>query len=151
MARYAERFLETLPVANDSSVLREVRRAVYLFLPMGRATIELVAQGVGLNVRTLQRQLEDAGSTFSDLLNEVRRDLALRYMQNENYPLGRVAELLGYAMPSSFTRWFTAQFGMAPAVWRAENTRKPAPPPRPEAPGGRTRRKGATPPTPERR
>lgn len=151
MARYAERFLETLPVANDSSVLREVRRAVYLFLPMGRATIELVAQGVGLNVRTLQRQLEDAGSTFSDLLNEVRRDLALRYMQNENYPLGRVAELLGYAMPSSFTRWFTAQFGIAPAVWRAENTRKPTAPLRSEAPGGRTRRKGATHPTPERR
>jgi AraC-like DNA-binding protein len=126
MARYAQRFLETLPGANELSVLRDVRRAIYLFLPMGRATIELVAQGVGLNVRTLQRQLDDAGSSFSDLLNEVRRDLALRYMQNANYPLGRVAELLGYAMPSSFTRWFTTQFGMPPAQWRAEQARKSA-------------------------
>jgi len=124
MARYAERFLETLPVANDLSVLRDARRAIYLFLPMGRATIELVAQGVGLNVRTLQRQLEESGVTFSDLLNEVRRDLALRYIQNEHYPLGRIAELLGYAMPSSFTRWFTAQFGMAPAQWRTEHSRR---------------------------
>lgn len=140
MARYAERFLETLPVANDSSVPRDVRRAIYLFLPMGRATIELVAQGVGLNVRTLQRQLEEADVTFSDLLNEVRRDLALRYMQNDNYPLGRVAELLGYAMPSSFTRWFTTQFGMAPAVWRAENRRKPTGASRSAASGASERR-----------
>ncbi|WP_332678394.1 AraC family transcriptional regulator [Brevundimonas sp.] len=144
MARYAERFLETLPVPNDLSVLRDARLAIYLFLPMGRATIELVAQAVGLNVRTFQRQLEEAGSTFSDLLTEVRRDLALRYIQNERYPLGRVAELLGYAMPSSFTRWFTAQFGMAPAQWRAENIRKRAALVRPGEPHGRNRRKRGT-------
>lgn len=135
MARYAERFLESLPVANEMSVVRDVRRAIYLFLPMGRATIEQVAQGVGLNVRTLQRQLDDGGATFSDLLNEVRCDLVLRYMENENHSLGRIAELLGYSMPSSFTRWFTAQFGSPPAQWRAEHLGKPGagrrPPQRP--------------------
>ncbi|MBC6983295.1 AraC family transcriptional regulator [Caulobacter sp. 17J80-11] len=125
MARYAQRFVDSLQSANEPSVVRDVRRAIYLFLPMGRATIELVAQGLGLNVRTLQRQLDDAGSNFSELINEVRRDLALRYMQNEKYALGRIAELLGYSMPSSFTRWFTAQFGTAPAQWRAEHGRKP--------------------------
>jgi AraC-like DNA-binding protein len=106
--------------------VRDVRRAIYLFLPMGRATIEQVAQGVGLNVRTLQRQLDEGGATFSDLLNEVRRDLALRYMENENHSLGRIAELLGYSMPSSFTRWFTAQFGTPPAQWRAEHIARTA-------------------------
>ncbi|KQW82957.1 AraC family transcriptional regulator [Brevundimonas sp. Root1279] len=121
MARYAERFLESLPVANEMSAVRDVRRAIYLFLPMGRATIEQVAQGMGLNVRTLQRQLDEGGATFSELLNEVRRDLALRYMENENHSLGRIAELLGYSMPSSFTRWFAAQFGSPPAQWRVEH------------------------------
>lgn len=119
MAKYAERFIEQLPGANERSVTRDVRRAVYLLLPVGRATIEQVAEGLGLNVRTLQRRLEAAGATFSELVDEVRRDLALRYMDNPYYSLGRVAELLGYSMPSSFTRWFTAQFGMAPAKWRA--------------------------------
>ena len=86
---------------------------------MGRATIEQIAQALGMNVRTLQRRLDDSGRTFSDLINEVRRELVLRYMENSRYPLSRIAELLGYSMLSSFTRWFTAQFGVAPVVWRA--------------------------------
>jgi len=54
----------------------------------------------------------------------VRRDLAMRYMENPNFSLGRVAELLGYSMPSSFTRWFRAEFGQSPAVWRKMNQNK---------------------------
>lgn len=122
MARYARRFVETLPGTNEPSVVLEVRKAIYLLLPMGRATIEQISQGLGLNVRTLQRQLDDAGESFTGLLNVVRRDLAFRYMENKSYSLARVAELLGYAMPSSFTRWFTAQYRMSPAAWRAART-----------------------------
>jgi AraC-like DNA-binding protein len=119
MAKYAERFIETLPAANQQSIVRDVRRAIYMLLPDGRATIDHVAEDLGLNVRTLQRRLEDTGSTFTELVDEARRHLALKYMENHAYSLGRIAELLGYSMPSSFTRWFTAQFGVAPARWRA--------------------------------
>ena len=119
MAKYAERFIAQLPAANPESVVRDVRRAIYLLLPVGRATSEQVAESLGLNLRTLQRRLEDAGATFSDLVDEARRDLVLRYMDNPAYSLARIAELLGYSMPSSFTRWFIAQFGTAPVRWRA--------------------------------
>ncbi|WP_442881951.1 helix-turn-helix domain-containing protein [Duganella sp. S19_KUP01_CR8] len=88
---------------------------------MGRATIEQIAQALGMNVRTLQRRLEDDGANFSDLINEVRRDLVQRYMNNPSYSLARIGDLLGYSMASSFTRWFTAQFGATPAAWRAAN------------------------------
>ncbi len=118
MARYAQRFLESLPGAGEPSLVQDVRKAIYLLLPMGRATIEQVAQAQGMNLRTLQRRLEDEGETFSCLVNGVRRDLVLRYMENPRYSLARIAELLGYAVPSSFTRWFLAQFGKAPAQWR---------------------------------
>ncbi|WP_043257368.1 AraC family transcriptional regulator [Pseudomonas knackmussii] len=124
MVRHARSFVDSLPGASDGSTLNEVRKAIYLFLPMGRATIEQIAQSLGLNVRTLQRRLEDNGVTFSDLINEVRRELVLRYLENPRYTLGRIADLLGYSMPSSFTRWFALQFGMAPAAWRREHGRK---------------------------
>ena len=124
MVRHARSFVDSLPGASDGSTLNEVRKAIYLFLPMGRATIEQIAQSLGLNVRTLQRRLEDNGVTFSDLINEVRRELVLRYLENPRYTLGRIADLLGYSMPSSFTRWFALQFGMAPAAWRREQGRK---------------------------
>ncbi|WP_369959763.1 AraC family transcriptional regulator [Pseudomonas benzenivorans] len=120
MARYAQRYLDSLQSDNESSILFDVRKAIYLLLPMGRATIEQIAQALGMNVRTLQRRLEENHVTFSDLINDVRRDLVTRYMENPSFSLARIADLLGYSMPSSFTRWFAAQFGIPPAAWRAQ-------------------------------
>ncbi|WP_136476060.1 AraC family transcriptional regulator [Pseudomonas sp. DG56-2] len=120
MARLAQRYLDTL-AGGKLSLELEMRKTIYLLLPMGRATIEQVAQTQGMNVRTLQRRLEECGVTFSDLINGVRRDLVIRYLENPNYSLGRIADMLGYSMPSSFTRWFIAQFGMPPASWRSQH------------------------------
>ncbi|MGH8467399.1 MAG: AraC family transcriptional regulator [Pseudomonas sp.] len=121
MARLAQRYLDSLQASGNLSLENEMRKTIYLLLPMGRATIEQVAQTQSMNVRTLQRRLEECGVTFSDLINSVRRDLVIRYLENPNYTLGRIADMLGYSMPSSFTRWFIAQFGKPPALWRAEN------------------------------
>lgn len=117
LARYAEQLLQQLPEAQRSSVAQDVREAIYLLLPMGRANIEQVAQGLGVNVRTLQRQLDEEQATFSDLINAVRRELAVRYIENTPHSLGHIAELLGYSTQTSFTRWFKAEFGMAPTQW----------------------------------
>lgn len=120
MASHAQRLLEGLPGANEISIVLEVRKAIYLMLPIGRATIEQVAQGLGLNVRTLQRQLEGAGKVFSEMVGGVRRDLVVHYLDNPSYSLGRIAELLGYSAYGSFVRWFEAQFGMTPTQWRGK-------------------------------
>lgn len=123
MARYAQSYLDSLQSHEGPSMLFEVRKAIYLLLPMGRATIEQIAQTQGMNVRTLQRRLKEDGCAFNDLINDVRRDLVLRYLDNPNYSLSRIADMLGYSMASSFTRWFISQFDMPPAVWRT--THKP--------------------------
>lgn len=125
LATYAERFIASLPDKSEHSVVLDARKSIFLLLPVGRATIDQVAQTLGMNVRTLQRRLEQSETVFSELVNEVRRELVLRYMANSHYSLGRVAELLGYSVPSSFTRWFTTQFGCAPARWRADHQRRP--------------------------
>ncbi|CAB3803651.1 HTH-type transcriptional regulator VirS [Paraburkholderia caffeinitolerans] len=124
MARHAQRLLEGLPGAREPSVVLEVRKAIYLLLPVGRATIEQVAQGLGMNVRTLQRQLESAGMVFSDMVNGVRRDLVVHYMENKSHSLGHIAEALGYSAYGSFVRWFEAQFGMTPSQWRSAKSAK---------------------------
>lgn len=115
MASYAQSFVDTLPRPGVRSVVQDVRRAVYLMLPMGRASLEQIASGFGMNERTLQRQLDAAGVSFSSIVNDVRRELAQRYVEHTDHAMGRVAALLGYANLSSFTRWFTAQFGHAPS------------------------------------
>jgi AraC-like DNA-binding protein len=120
LARYAEQLLQSLPKAQDRSTSMEVREAIYVLLPMGRATVEQVAQKLGVNVRTLQRQLEDDGATFSQVINAVRRELAVRYVQSGQHSLGHVAELLGYSTQTSFTRWFKSEFGVAPREWQPD-------------------------------
>lgn len=121
MARYAQSFIDAIPGGNTSSIVLDVRKSIYLLLPMGRASIEQIARTLGMNVRTLQRRLMEDGETFSGLINAVRMELAQRYIANPKYPLGRIAELLGYSNHSAFTRWFIAQFKQTPQEVRAQN------------------------------
>ena len=93
-------------------------------LPLGRISIAEVAQTVGMNVRTLQRRLAAEDTQFSDLVDRVRRDLAVRYLANPNTSMSEISRLLGYDRLSSFTRWFSSEFGVAPSRWR---TRDPLP------------------------
>lgn len=121
MARHAKRYLDMLmPAPADGSVSERARRSLYLLLPAGRATLEQVAANLGLAPRSLQRQLEREGRSFAIMLNEVRRELALRYLASPAHSVGSVARMTGYATPSSFSRWFVTEFGMSPAQWRAE-------------------------------
>ncbi len=131
MARFAEQFIESIPSVSARSVALDVRKAIYTMLPTGKASIAYIAQSLGLGVHTLQRRLADEGESFTDLLHTVRCDLAERYIDNPQYSLARISELLGYGSPTSFTRWFISRFGVAPNVWRQrrrQRVRRKAPP-----------------------
>lgn len=119
LVRFAESLAEPLNAAGADAIVMDVRKAIYLLLPLEQASIENVARHLHLSVRTLQRNLDAAGSTFSALVDDVRHDLALRYIANARYSMGRIAALLGYTRQSSFTHWFSARFGMTPRAWRS--------------------------------
>jgi AraC-like DNA-binding protein len=120
MARHAQRYIEMLVPDAAGSLVERARRALYLLLPAERATLEHLGDNLGLHPRALQRTLVKEGKTFASLLNDVRRELALRYLSNPTQSISAIAQMVGYATPSSFTRWFCAEFGVAPAAWRAE-------------------------------
>jgi len=122
MARHARQLLHLVPIDSAEDAVNErVRRAITLLLPSGRATIDQVAAQLGMSARSLQRRLDDEGHQFGDLLGWVRRELATAYLANSAHPITMIAGLLGYASPSSFTRWFAATFGVSPHAWRAEH------------------------------
>jgi len=118
LVRYAESLADSLNVTGADSTPLEVRKAIYLLLPLEQATVERVAGHLHLSVRTMQRQLELAHTSFSELLEEVRRELAVRYMGNPSYPIGRGPALLAYSQQGSFTNWFSSRFGVTPRDWR---------------------------------
>jgi AraC-like DNA-binding protein len=119
MAAHAQRlFAMAQPAPRDISTQERVSRAISLLLPVGRATLEGVADSLSCGARALQRTLEKEGSSFGILLNKARRELALRYLANDSQSITSVAELTGYSSSSSFARWFSSEFGIAPRDWR---------------------------------
>lgn len=121
LVRYAQTMVETSLQNRPASIAQHVRKAIYMMLPSGTATCICIAQGLGRSVRTLQRELSEEGLSFSDLLTEVRSELAQRYVRNSEYSVGRIASMLGYNSHSAFTRWFATLFGCPPEAWRAKN------------------------------
>mgnify|MGYP003476914217 FL=1 len=81
--------------------------------------MEQVASHLGRDRRTLHRQLQREGESFSSLLDKVRGELALRHLENAQRPLGDIAELLGFSALSAFSRWFSQRFACSPSAWRS--------------------------------
>lgn len=118
LARYARGFLDLQPRTGQDAVGANVRRTIHLLLPKGIFAIEQVGQSLGMSPRTMQRRLMEAGENFSSLVNEVRCELAQRYLGNQRHSVSQVAMLLGFSETSAFSRWFSAQFGRSPTRWR---------------------------------
>jgi AraC-like DNA-binding protein len=76
-----------------------------------------VARLLGLSVRTLQRRLASSGRTWTDVVDSVRRDEAVRLLASPA-PIVEIAARLGYREQTSFTRAFRRWTGSTPANWR---------------------------------
>lgn len=118
MARYAKRLLAQ-SLGKQSRMSARVRQLVVLLLPRGLCRVEVVAQHLGIDRRTVHRQLAAEGTSFSGVVESVRKDLALRYVEGTGQPLLDVAGLLGFASASAFSRWYRGSFGVSAASRRA--------------------------------
>lgn len=119
MAAHAQRFIDMLAEQRPShSVAEQARQAIFLLIARGNATKEKVAENLAIHPRSLQRMLAREGTSFGELLSQARRELALRYLNASTQSVTEIAMLLGYSTVSSFTRWFTEEFGKSPAAWR---------------------------------
>jgi AraC-like DNA-binding protein len=114
IARLAHAMLESSDDATAPMTSR-VRDLVVMLLGTGSCTIERVAEHLGVDRRTIHRHLAREGGTFSLVVDSVRRELAARYVRDQQRSLADVAALLGFGAPSSFSRWYRQNFGVNPA------------------------------------
>jgi len=89
----------------------KARRRVRETLPLGRCSVEELAQHLGVDRRTVHRHLARSGETFSSLVNDVRCELADDYLEGDTGRLTDVAHLLGFSALSAFSRWHKGHFG----------------------------------------
>lgn len=124
MSRHVKQYLEPLLAQSHVTLSEQVRRLVHELLASHHASTDQVASRLGMNRRALHRQLVQEGTTFSSIFDEVRIDLAGRYIEDRGLPLSEVAHLLGFSELSGFSRWFRTEFERSPKSWRqAERNR----------------------------
>jgi AraC-like DNA-binding protein len=116
MERQAERMLAQLP--EESPFIQQMRAAAARLLHEGEPDLPRVAAGLGVNARTVQRRLREAGSGFRQELETVRRLLAETYLRDPRLSVADVAQLLGYSEHSAFSRSYRQWTGLTPQAWR---------------------------------
>jgi AraC-like DNA-binding protein len=118
--RHAQELLARLPQRDDTTA--QVRRLLGDALSGGDPNIVAVARQLGLSARTLQRKLRAEGTAYQDVLDEMRRDLARRYLREREMAVCEVAYLLGFSGPSAFHRAFRRWTGVTPKEFRQTKT-----------------------------
>jgi AraC-like DNA-binding protein len=130
------------PICDEAAKLREtspgslralVESEVQKLLPNGRARRRDVARKLAMSTRTLARKLASEGTTFEDVVDELRRSLALQYITTPNISVSQIAWLLGYEGSTSFNHAFRRWTGGPPSAARVQRL-LPAPA-RPVRPG----------------
>lgn len=115
---YARQFFNAAAVEADRTVADQVRDLIEAQLPTGRCSADQVARSLGVDRRTVHRQLAGSGLTFSALLRVQRVRLAEQLLAYPRLSMTEISDRLGFTEASSFSRWFRAEFGCSPREWR---------------------------------
>jgi AraC-like DNA-binding protein len=104
--------------ATASDLLVRLHRALRLLLLTGEGSGDYVAQQLAMHRRTLHRRLKSQGTTFQQVLDDVRWDVSRQLLVHTRLSLSEVAAASGYADSSTFVRAFHRWSGTTPAKWR---------------------------------
>lgn len=110
--QHAEQLLAELSASRR--FVTRVREHVVAALQAGEPSAEDVARRIKASERTLRRRLQEVGTTYTDVLSDVRRELALRYLGDAAISVAEIAFLLGFSNASAFHRAFRRWTGMTP-------------------------------------
>src|SRR5208283_1685743 len=102
-----------------------VENEMQKLLPHGKARKHYVAKTLGLSERTLARKPADEGTTYEEVVDQLRQSLALDYLREPSVSLSQAAWLLGYEGTSSFNHAFRRWTSLSPSDARNEK-RPPA-------------------------
>lgn len=105
---------------SDENFIARVRSAIQEKLTGRRPAVEDVARALHISSRTLQRRLQEKGSSFQRVLEDARHQLARHYLNDSVLELNEAAYLLGYEDGNSFVRAFRTWEGVPPARWREQ-------------------------------
>jgi AraC-like DNA-binding protein len=107
---------ESFPDSYPDQIRYLIRQA----LLTGECSVERIAGYLSVTTRTLQRQLKVEGTSYKALLEDVRFNVATRYLLDSRSSLTVLADMLGYSELSAFSNAFKLKTGLSPRAWRAQ-------------------------------
>jgi AraC-like DNA-binding protein len=114
--------VEQLTRLDKANVVARSRASLLERMTLGEFSANDIARDLHMSRRSLQRRLAEADVSYQALLDDTRRDMALRYMHDPTKTATDVAFLLGYSQQSGFTRAFRRWTGMSPSEYRASKS-----------------------------
>lgn len=111
---------ELKQLRSQQSFSERVHAAIQQKMAGRRPKIDEIARSLHLSARTLQRRLQDDGSSYQKALEQARHQMARLYLRHSRLELGETAYLLGYEDVNSFVRAFRTWEGVPPAHWREQ-------------------------------
>lgn len=114
-ADIAERYIAS---RVESKIAHQVRELLVQMLPSGSVDQEGVADKLYRSASTLQRQLSSEGTSYRDVLESTRRDLAEAYLKDQKHSHSQIAFLVGFSDQSNFARAFKRWTGMSPGSFQ---------------------------------
>ena len=116
LKQHAERILSGM--LRDDDLLAAVRRSIAESMREGNPTLAHATKTLSMSPRTLERRLKEHGVSFKQVVDDMRRRLALDYLLHRALTLTQIAFLLGYSEVSAFNRAFKRWTGSTPLKYR---------------------------------
>ena len=104
---------------DENDIIQRVKAIIIELLPDGKISDVKVAKQLNMSNRTLQRKLQDKGMTFKEVLTDVRKGIAMKYIQDSQLTLTELSFQLGFSGMSAFSRAFKNWTGQCPKDYRS--------------------------------
>jgi AraC-like DNA-binding protein len=121
---------EELARLDRDDLLARCKAILLETLPAGASSEAGMAARLHMSRRTLQRKLAGRSTAYKKLVDDTRRELALRFIEDPQRSLADITFELGFSQQSALTRAFRRWTGTAPSDWRerrAASAAQPAP------------------------
>ena len=116
LVRHAEE--KSSRLAGGAYFPDRVQQVIYQLMGHGFPAQEAVAETLHMSARTLQRRLQEAGTNYKRIVEQLKEELAKDYLRNPNLSIQMISDLLNYAEPSVFSRSFKRWTSQSPKAYR---------------------------------
>lgn len=119
---FVKRIPDLLTVERvDQSLTAQIKRMLHATdRSIDAQPLKVIAESLNASPNTIRRRLKMEGSSYAEIKESVRRDLAIYHLKRPETPINEIAAMVGFSGPSGFNRAFKSWTGQTPGEYRSQ-------------------------------